>query len=204
MNEAVTIPMKYDLVTRWLHAGIAVLVAIQVICSGIMEVPKPEAAISPVGFSFFRIHETSGLIALIVVSLHWIWNLTGHMSGGWGHFFPWFSPEQKNRFYSDLKSIPRWIQGGIPAQEDETISLAGAVHGLGLLVVSAMAITGTIIYFGLGPDGATSSFIAFVVELHGFLAGFLYAYLVGHVGMALVHWWLGHGILGRMFNLLSQ
>ncbi len=196
--------MKYDLMTRWLHAGIAGLVIIQIVCSEFMEPPSPGQTVPAVSLSFFRIHETSGLTAMFVVALHWLWNLTGHVSGGWGHLFPWFSREQRDPFYSDLRAVPRWMHEGIPAQEDQTISLAGAVHGLGLVVVTAMGATGTAVFLGMGPDGSMSGLVAAAREVHGFIANFLYVYLVGHVGMAIIHWWLGHGIIGRMFKLFSK
>jgi len=196
--------MKYDRVTRWLHLGLAFAVANQLFCSLLMEVPEPGAVRTHSEQLFFLIHERSGLAVLALMGGHWLWGLAGHVSEGWGHLFPWFSRERIRRLGSDLRSVPEWFSQKFPSQESETIPLTGAVHGLGLLAVTAMGLTGGAIFWGMAPDGSAGSFVEAVKEIHGFLAIFVWAYLIGHVGMAFFHHRLGHRTLADMFNLVGK
>ena len=70
-----------------------------------------------------------------------------------------------------MKDVPNWFRGAFPAQQETTAPLAGAVHGLGLLLVSGMAAAGTVIFFGMGPHGSMTRFVAVVRELHMFASG---------------------------------
>ncbi|MGV8073865.1 MAG: cytochrome b/b6 domain-containing protein [Syntrophobacteraceae bacterium] len=196
--------MKYDRTTRWLHAGIVLTVAVQLISSALMEFPKPGRPSSNFGISFFRIHEWSGMTVFSLVALHWLWILSGHAAGGLVHLYPWFSKKRTRNVVSDLKSMPHLIHDGFSEQKSRGAALAGAVHGLGLLTVTGMALTGSIIFLGLGSDGSIKIFIRFVKECHEFIANFLWAYLFGHVGMAVLHQWQGDKVLTRMFNLIDK
>ena len=196
--------MKYDRVTRWLHAGIALAVMTQLVSSQLMEVPQPGRLVVGAGHSFFTVHRWSGMSVLSLLVLHWLWHIAGHVPLGWGHLYPWFSRVRLRKVLSAVKALPPWIRGQIPAGGEETVPLAGAVHGLGLLVATAMALTGGTIFFGMAPDGSMSAFLEEVKEIHGFMANFIWAYFVGHVGMAVLHQWRGEPLISKMFNLLAK
>jgi cytochrome b561 len=192
--------MKYDRVTRWLHAGFALGVLVQLTTSELMQVPKPGSPFLEPGHRIFELHRWSGISVVSLIVLHWLWQLTGHVTGGWGHLFPWFSASRLRALASDLKEVPTWFRGGLPGLQEETIPLAGAVHGLGLAVVSCMALTGATIWFGMGPDGSMSRAVATVREVHMYAGGFLWLYFLGHVGIAVLHQLRGDRLITNMFN----
>ena len=199
-----SIPLKYHRVTRWLHAGIALAVVIQLGSSQLMEVPQPGRLLNGAGRTFFAVHRWSGLCVLTLLVLHWLWDLAGHVPYGWGHLYPWFSGPRLRKVLSAVKALRPWIRGQLPAGGEETAPLAGAVHGLGLLVATAMALTGSLIFFGMSADGYLSPFLDLVKAIHGFIANFIWAYFVGHVSMAMLHQWRGEPLIVRMFNLLAK
>ena len=196
--------MTYDRITRWLHAGIALAVVAQLASSQVMAVPQPGQLVNQAESTLFSVHRWSGICVLGLLALHWLWSLAGHVPYGWGHLFPWFSVTRLRKLLSALKAMPAWLLGKLPAESDETIPLAGAVHGLGLVVATAMALTGSLIFFGMPSQGSMSGYIGVVREIHGFVANFIWAYFIGHVGMAVLHQWRGESLIGNMFNLRAK
>ncbi len=70
--------------------------------------------------------------------------------------------------------------------------LASAVHGLGLLAALSMGASGAWLYTLAIPGGI-------VLELHKIVANLMWAYVVGHAGLAVLHQLTGHRMLQRMF-----
>jgi cytochrome b561 len=196
--------MKYDRTIRWLHAGLALTVLIQLFCSLFMEVTRPARIPTEPGHALFQIHQWSGISVAGLLLIHWLWQLAGHVTNGWGHLFPWYSRNHMRQLVSDLKTLPNWIRNGFPDQRVETLPLAGAVHGLGLLSVSAMALTGATIFFAMAPDGGLSPFVMHIADVHGFVANFVWVYVFGHAGMALYHQLSGSPLISDMFNLVRK
>lgn len=166
-----------------------------------MELPKPGRSIAQSEIAFFRVHEWSGMTVLTFLVLHWIVVFAGLTEGGLAHLFPWFSKKSIKNLVSDSKSLPRSIRERFSRDETRGRAIAGAVHGLGLLVATGMAISGSIVFFGMRSNGSMNGFVHFVKEFHQFIANFLWAFLAGHVGMAIIHQWQGDKVLSRMFNL---
>jgi cytochrome b561 len=189
--------MEYDRITRWLHAGIGLAVLIQLITSQIMG-PAGKAHI------FFEIHRFSGISAAALILMHWLWGLSGHVAGGWGQLFPWFSRTRRRKLTDGLKALPAWLLGKSDDAQDRILNLAGAAHGLGLLAVSAMALTGSILFFGLAPDMTGSSLVNSVKHIHMFMANFIWVYVIGHVVMAVIHQLRGERLITRMFDLIHR
>ena len=104
---------------------------------------------------------------------------------------------------SDIKDVPKWLKGALPGQQEETTPLAGAIHGLGLLAVSAMALSGMTIFFGMGPHGSMSHLVAQVRLGHSFMGNVVWVYFCGHVGISLLHQLRGDRLITRMFNLAA-
>jgi cytochrome b561 len=75
---------------------------------------------------------------------------------------------------------------------------------LGLLAVSAMALTGSILFFGLAPDMTGSSLVNSVKHIHMFMANFIWVYVIGHVVMAFIHQLRGERLITRMFDLIHR
>ncbi len=83
----------------------------------------------------------------------------------------------------------------LKAPDDRAGALASAVHGLGLVIASAMAASGAS-YFLLFEGTSLGSR---VLGIHKFLANFMWAYLIGHASMAALHAMLGDDVFARMF-----
>jgi len=196
--------VNYDHVVRWLHAGMALAVLIQVLSSLVMEVPQPGQVPLEPQHAFFLIHEGSGLTLVTLLVLHWLWALSGHVAGGWGHLFPWFSRAGLRALLAALKALPTWLRDSSAVDDEVMYPLVGAVHGLGLLTVTAMALTGATMVFGMGPGGSMGTILHAVRWAHGFVANFMWAYVIGHVAMALLHQVRGERLITKMFDLHSR
>jgi cytochrome b561 len=196
--------VNYDRVVRWLHAAIALAVVIQMLSSQVMQLPQPGQVPLEPQHAFFLIHEGSGLTLVTLLVLHWLWGLSGHVAGGWGHLFPWFSRARLQALLAALKGLPTWLRDNRAVDEEVMHPLAGAVHGLGLLTVTAMALTGATMVLGMGPEGSMGAFLLAVRSVHGFFANFMWAYVIGHVAMALLHQVRGERVLTKMFDLRSR
>jgi cytochrome b561 len=80
----------------------------------------------------------------------------------------------------------------LPGGEAET-PLASAVHGLGLLAALAMGASGAWLFTQAVPGGL-------VLETHKLVSNLMWAYVVGHAGLALLHQASGHRVLQRMLS----
>lgn len=190
--------MKYDKTTRSLHAGLALGISLQLVLSLVMEHAEPDKpAPGALAAAAFEAHENAGMAVLAILVLHWLWQLSGHTLHGLSHLFPWFSAEARAAVAADAK---RLIASRL-RDAAEVSPLAGAVHGLGILAATAMAATGAVLYFGMAENGSMSDPVHSVEEFHGFLANFMWAYLIGHVAMGAVHRKLGHAEVSEIFRL---
>ncbi len=185
--------------TRWLHAGIALGVTAQLGLSLFMEAPddKDEVMASGLPLQLFEVHEKIGLLLLVLLVLHWTWSLSGHVQGGLGHLFPWFSKDRMTQVITEAREA---IGFKLP-DPDVSNALAGAVHGLGLLAATAMAATGTVIFFNLSKTGHMSQLGETSHHIHGIIALLMWAYLIGHFATAVIHKRMGHTNVEEMFTL---
>ena len=78
--------------------------------------------------------------------------------------------------------------------------LASATHGLGLLMATVMAVTGAVVYFQMGVDGGMTDLGHQALAIHRPAANLMWAYLIGHASIALLHQMSGHQVLQRMFS----
>ncbi len=183
--------------TRLLHWGMAVTVSFQLLISLIMEHPKPGRVLTSTQALSFELHEWVGLAAVGVIIAHWVWSaLFTRDDSGFRHLFPW-DAKGRAKLLMELRQILRFQlpQGGPEG------GLAGLVHGLGFLAVSAMAATGAVLFFIYPKNGAETPFVGNVADLHSLIANLAWVYWYGHIGMALLHEILGHRVLARIFLL---
>lgn len=193
--------MRYDRPTRWLHAGIALGVTAQLGLSLFMEAPddKDEVLVSGLPLELFEAHESIGIALLALLVLHWLWSLSGHVQGGVGQLFPWFSGERMAKVVSEAKDALKFKL----SDPEASTALAGAVHGLGLLAATAMAATGAVIFFNLSETGHMTDPGKIFEEIHGFIAPLVWAYFVAHVALAVIHKRMGHTNVKDMFSLFK-
>ncbi|MDA8390751.1 MAG: cytochrome b/b6 domain-containing protein [Gammaproteobacteria bacterium] len=177
--------------TKFLHGGMAVTVTLQLLLSLVMQVPHPHRAPAPSGLLFFQLHEWVGLATVAVIVAHWGYSAFFSGDADFAHLFPW-SRTGRAAIWRDIRTLLAWR---LP--EDTAAGLSGFTHGLGLLAVTGMAVTGLVLFFTFGHGTATARHAAF---LHSFVANFAWAYWYGHVGMALIHAWQRDGIMTGIFG----
>lgn len=186
----------WDRPTRYLHFGLALTVTVQLLISLVMEEPHGEHARSALESGAFEVHEWVGMAALAIVLLHWLWSLLSHGGAGLGHLFPW-GAGGRARVLAELRAI---LRGQLPEGGPQG-GLAGLVHGLGLLTITAMAVSGGVLFFLLPENGAPlSEGVHDIGELHSFIATFAWIYWGAHLALAVLHHLFGHDTLRGMFR----
>jgi cytochrome b561 len=188
--------MVYSRCTRITHAAIAFSITFQMFVSLVMDHPRTSRAMAWPGSLFFRWHEWVGLAALIVLALSWAYRGTSAGRSTGTRLFPWASAARLREIVVDLRNFVclRW------ALLSEESALSGTIHGFGLLLATALAITGGAMYVELWPADVLTPTGRSIMRVHSFLSTFMWIYLGGHVAMALWHEYIGHGTLRRMFS----
>ena len=193
--------MGYDRLTRWLHVGLALAIPLQLLSEEFMKRPKLVDGLPRVRtdaqITFFEMHECVGMAALAIVVLHILWSTT-KAGGGLAHLFPYFKSGGCKSIIAELKQVPGWLSGKLHMDADNS-ALAGSVHGLGLVLVLVMAVTGSTMFFGMDEvTGQMGEFVHTMKEVHESLGGLVWLYLIAHVGMAVLHKIKGHDLLSRI------
>jgi cytochrome b561 len=194
--------MRYDFITRLLHTGIALGISAQLGLSLLMEAPddKDEKLVTGLPLQLFQAHEYIGMMLLALIVLHWLWSLSGHVADGIGHLFPWFSKARMCKVTTEAREALKF------RLSDPEISnaLAGAVHGLGLLAATGMAVTGSVIFFNLTVETGHMTPLGEVFhDIHGAIAPLIWVYLVSHIAIAAVHKRMGHNNVKEMFSFFK-
>lgn len=174
--------------TRLLHGTLLLAVLWQLVGSNFIERPR---AATPANM-LYEVHEVVGLATLALVLAFWLWSLLRRRETPFAALFPWFSASRVAAVGRDLRQ--HWAElkkfrlpGG-----DAGTPLASAVHGLGLLTALAMAATGTWLFALPMPGGLA-------LEFHKLLSNLMWAYVLGHAGLAVLHQFTGDRVLQRMF-----
>lgn len=194
--------MHYNQVTRLLHWGFALLIPLQLLSEELMKRPKPERVRDDVQVFFFEMHEWIGMIVFTLVLLRLVWGLISSESS-WMRLYPYFSANGRKLLMFELKhEVPNWFKGQLPNPSYERC-MASAVHGLGLLLVLAMGITGAVMLYGMQDSGKMTGWVHEAKEVHELLGSLLWLYLIAHVGMTVLHMLLGHTMLKRIFSITN-
>jgi len=194
--------MHYDKITRLLHWGFATLIPLQLLSEELMKRPKPGRIREDMQIFFFEMHEWIGMIALVLIIARIAWGFMG-AEGGWARLFPYFTCQGLKGLKEEIcTEIPGWFKGKIATPEKESF-VAGVVHGLGLLLVLGLGVTGATMLYGMEESGKMLGFVHDAKELHEMMGTLLWIYIFGHVGMAVVHQLLGHAMFKRIFSLKS-
>ncbi|MGB5868589.1 MAG: cytochrome b/b6 domain-containing protein [Albidovulum sp.] len=174
---------KHSFATRIAHIGLALSVLTQLGTSQFMEPAEHGHA----GNTFFSLHEYAGLAAFLFVLGFWAAATFRRRGTEWGLLLPWFSGKRLVALWADAKAHLRsLIRFRIPHYKAQS-PVASAVHGLGLLLMTAMAATGTVYYFINAADPDAGGLVGVVMFIHTSLANLVWAYLVGHGALALIH-----------------
>jgi cytochrome b561 len=181
----------HSLATKLLHGALALAVTCQLAFVGLVERPRNGVP----GNIFYQFHEVVGLTTLAVVGASWIWIVVRRGETRATTMFPWSSSERVRTLLADVDR--HWAvlrQFKLPESADTP--LASAVHGLGLLTVTAMAVTGAT--FALA--GLPKAQAGLVLQVHKVVANLMWAYFIGHAGLAMLHQLAGQPILKRIFG----
>lgn len=190
-DHAVT---RHSLATRLIHAGLTIAVIIQLSTSLVMHAGRP-------GDPFFQVHIFSGLTAMVLVTLFWIIAVVRTGVTDPGMLLPWFSRARRQALWQDIRmTLAALGKGRLPPYR-EASPLAAMVHGLGLLLMTAMAASGTL-YFFLADTRL--GFVEWVIEAHKLLASLVWVYLMAHSLMALIHHFAEGVSLSRMWSVTSD
>ena len=175
--------------TRILHLLLLLSVINQLVSSQFMSRPFPGEAPS----TLYALHEYIGMASFGLVLVFWLWTLVRRGETKIGRLFPWFSPRAVALVLRDAwAQLSSLLRGDVSAHAEG--AFASAVHGLGLLTLTAMAATGTVFFVASGTSVA-----GLALTLHLTIANLMWIYLFGHAGIAAAHHLLGHDILRRMF-----
>ncbi|NIZ11984.1 cytochrome b/b6 domain-containing protein [Phaeobacter sp. HF9A] len=190
---------RHSLPTRLVHAGMALAVVTALFASLGMEHPKPGFA----GNFLFEIHEFGGLAAFSLIVLFWLVLTVRKRGTPAGLLFPWASARRRAAVWTDLKAhLAALCKLRLPAHDDDS-PLASAVHGLGILLITAMSGTGTIFYFFGGGNPDAPGLISLDMGLHQALANLAWVYLIGHVSLAVLQHLFTDFNLRSMWSLRS-
>lgn len=171
---------------RLAHGLLALSVLIQLFTASFMVLPLQPGASGLAG-TLYGLHESVGLVTAL-----WLAGLglsLASVPDELGQLFPWFGERRQQLF----KAVGMALSGLGTAVEQQR--LARAWQGLGLLIMLWLCATGASLAW-LPASGLET---AAVREWHELGQGALWAYLSGHVGMALRHALRGQPIFRRMF-----
>lgn len=191
--------MNRSRLTRCLHALLAVAVVHQLLVSLIMEAPEDGREQAGLGGTLFEFHETVGLVSFAVVLAYWLWAWLRRAETPMASLLPWFSAAGMRALGCDLQVQWQALRSRYALEYEPGGPLASAVHGLGLLAISAMTATGTLwwlTYDAAQPEGVADT----VKEIHELFAPLAWTYLIGHALVALWHSWHGHRAIQAMFH----
>ncbi|MDB5927283.1 MAG: hypothetical protein JWN13_6219 [Betaproteobacteria bacterium] len=187
----------YSRPVRLLHALLAISITIQLVSSLVMGHPSPRRPMTPNGAFYFHWHEWVGLAALAVLIVGWIYRVTRWKRESQARLFPWLTRQGLRDLTQEIKSFVTLRWNRIP----DYGALAGTVHGAGLLLATAMAVTGGAIYLALGPQDAVTPQAEAIMNVHQSMAVFMWIYLCGHSLMALWREYTAKATFKRIFRI---
>ncbi|WP_227819429.1 cytochrome b/b6 domain-containing protein [Mariprofundus micogutta] len=210
----------YHPVTRWLHAGLVLGVMFQLIGALLMahpdhadtgrnglvmnheavaaEVAHSEHEANELGKFFMSAHRTGGTVVAAIVLVNLIWAVVLRGAPRKRQMSVLGSSRHWHEALSIAKNIPSMLLGRIPLPEPGN-SLSLVFEMLGLLTMTTMAVSGTVIWMLWdGPGNTVSAMAETLMGVHASVAVILLLYLVGHVSMALMHAKAGDPVFNRI------
>ena len=187
---------RHTLATRLVHAGLALAVVTQLVTSLVMHPAEDGKA----GNLWFEVHEYGGLSAFALILLFWL-VLTARKRGTpAGLLFPWLSGARLGALWSDIKHHAAALRRMRLPEHDGESPFASAVHGLGILLITAMAASGTLYYIVGDGNPDAGGLVGVAMTVHKALANLAWAYLIGHAGMAVLQHLFTDFNLRRMWS----
>lgn len=190
---------KYDVVTRWLHAALAAGVIIELALLSVMHVPPgPGLGLNDWHRKAFELHCRIGPTVAVICALQWLWICLPFSRPGVSHLFPWLRRDKRRALRREFINLLK-LQFPDPNQEN---SLIGTVHGLGLSAVTGSVIGGVISYLGYFMGVPIPGHVLHLVALEQiFMSWLVWAFVIGHLLMALRHFVAGNRSIFGIFRL---
>ena len=179
----------WDNGTRVVHAALAITVLAELSTGLIVsQATRPH---------WLVIHSILGIATTLVIIVDWMWT--------WARRdFPILFPWNRAGMRVVGREAAEVFQGKLPGSGDGT-GLSSFMHGVGLLAVSGMAITGLLMYmeipggYGLYLHSSAYAFFTMLATTHLYLSYVVWAYLIGHVFFAALQQVLGHNVLRHFY-----
>ncbi|MGL4455017.1 MAG: cytochrome b/b6 domain-containing protein [Plesiomonas sp.] len=161
---------------RVLHASIALLVILQIINSnGMHFTPEQQIGAGWLSLLCTWLHIGSGIVVLLLTALLLPYCF---LTRGLRYFYPYLWGDTQ-RITADVREL---LHFRLP--ESQPKGVAACIQGLGLGALLLVVVSG-FSWFVLWRSG--SVWAADVKSLHKALTGLIEAYIIGHGGMALLH-----------------
>jgi hypothetical protein len=146
---------------------------------------------------YFTIHERAGLLADAVLLVEWLWI---YADGQSSIIFPW-NGNGLSMIKTDMAIL---FKGRLP-QVGRTVGLSGFWHGIGILTMTGLAITGVLIFLvipgGRGASSSSAGAAAFTMlsGIHRYISYIAWVYWTGHVSAAILHQIQGDPVFRAIF-----
>jgi len=190
---------RWNFSTRLLHLGLVLTVTAQLFISLVMEPPGEDEGATALAKQAYELHEAVGLTALAIVLLHWLTSWLQNQGEGLRHLLPWGASGRAEV----MKDIGILRQGNLPASGPRG-GLPGLVHGLGLLAVTGMVITGGVLFLTWPEQGDIPEWVDIIGEIHGTIGSLVWAYWGAHILLVVLHARAGHTEVRDIFRLSGK
>ena len=175
---------KHNHTTRLLHATIAILVMTQLYSIYAVE---NKFFNDPIRTVLWNVHKYGGLIAFVALLSFWIVILKRRQGTSMTELFPWVSISALKKLLNDVfYYIKNITQFKIPEHRNPS-PLASSIHGMGIIIMSVMAISGVNRYIVYEFSITKTPFIKYISGLHHTFADYAWIYLGLHVLVALIN-----------------
>ena len=160
----------------FVHWGVAICVIGSIISSLFVDTSDPSSDLSII------IHVRIGYGVAFFLLCQWFLLSLKRYHYVREHVFP-YHLEGRKCIAADLRLL---MQGKLPPTGCRS-GASGLVEGLGILLMTWMALTGLIFHFGAVYDVDQTSLMLLTRNIHNFFSYFVWAFVIGHGGMAIFH-----------------
>lgn len=164
-------PFSFGLV----HWGFSLFVILAAITSIFVHRKDPLTALPII------LHIIVGACVIFLLLCQWILLFVKKHRAVKAHLFP-YHIEGRRCILADIHLL---LKGRLPPKGIRP-GLSGFVEGLGILLLTLMALTGLTYLLGNLFANAPTWTVPFL-DVHSFFSGFVWAFIIGHSGMALLH-----------------
>ena len=153
------------------------------------------------GNAIFEVHEYAGLTAFALVLAFWLQTVVRQRGTPMSMLVPWFSIKRLSALGIDTKAHLAALTKLRRPDHDGHSPFASTIHGLGLLLMTAMAASGTLYYAVNTGDPDVGGLVGVAMTVHTTLANLVWVYLIGHAVMGLIAHFGGALSLRQMWSL---